>query len=170
MTRRSLQEIQHAEILSAAMRGIRRARRMRVAEIARAMDMPVRSYEHFEAGRGRISYDRLTRFAEAVNCDAAGLMASVALLSPEFALRCADNKLMTILMITLRDLNEELGNDITYLETGKIIGGFTRVCKEFVQSVRARDTFAETWLAERVPVGSGRDSPARLLPSKADSR
>jgi transcriptional regulator with XRE-family HTH domain len=37
---------------------------MRTAEVAQAMGMPVSSYEHFEAGKGRITFERLARFAE----------------------------------------------------------------------------------------------------------
>jgi hypothetical protein len=55
---------------------------------------------------------------------------------------------MTILMIAMCELNEELGEDIVYLEPRTIIGAFTRVRNELVEHVRKRDIFAETWLQE----------------------
>lgn len=134
--------------MSAALKAIRTDRRMRPSEVARHMGMPLRSYEHFEAGRGRICFDRLIRFAEATNSDPLALLAVLPLQSPEFALRCADNKLMTILMIAISELNEELADDIVYLESSTLIGAFTRVGKELVEHVRKRDTFAEAWLQE----------------------
>jgi hypothetical protein len=134
---------------------------MRSSELAKALDMPLRSYEHFEAGRGRITYDRLVRFAEATNSDPLALLACVPLQSPEFALRCADNKLMTIAMIAISELNEELSDDVVYLEPGTLIGAFTRVCKELKEHVRKRDTFAEAWLEEKVGKVKGAAAPPK---------
>ena len=164
MSSKSNEEAAHAALLSNAMRSIRKARRMRTSEVAKAMDMPVRSYEHFEAGRGRISYDRIARFAAATNCDPIALLATIPIGSPDFALRCADNKLMQILMIALSELNDDLGEDIIYLESGAIIGGMTRLCKELADHVRKRDTFAETWLEQRSPrlQGSQLEAPLPL--------
>jgi len=122
---------------------------MRSSEVARALDMPLRSYEHFESGRGRFTFDRLVRFAEVTNSDPFAIIAVLALKSPEFALRCADNKLMTILMIAMSELNEELGDDIAFLEPGILIGAFTRVVKDLTEHIAKRDLFAETWLKER---------------------
>lgn len=51
-------------------------------------------------------------------------------------------------MIALRDLNENLVDDIARIESGVIIGGFARVCKELAEHVRKRDTYAEAWLEQ----------------------
>lgn len=151
MTGRSKEDIAGSALLATALRGIRKSRRMRTSEIAQAMDMPVRSYEHFEAGQGRITYERIVRFAEATNSDPIALLAVVPMGSPEFAQRCADNKLMQIVLIALSELNEDLGEDIVYLESGAIIGGITRLCRDLAEHVRKRDTFAETWLEAKAP-------------------
>ena len=115
------------------------------------MNMPLRSYEHFEAGRGRMTFDRIARFAEVTNSDALAIWMAIPMECPEFALRCADNKLMTIAAIAMCELNEELAEDIIYLEAGTLIGAFTRVSKELTEHVRGRDTFAEAWLQEKTP-------------------
>ena len=170
MTNKSKEDAAHAALLSSAFRTIRKARRMRTSEVAKVMDMPVRSYEHFESGQGRITYDRIMRFAEATNSDPVALLAVAPMGSAEFAERCADNKLMQIVLIALSELNEDLGADIVYLESGAIIGGMTRLCRDLAEHVRKRDTFAENWLEERTPrmrsAGEARASGLHTKPSR----
>lgn len=159
---RNEQDESNAALLAAAMRKIRLARRLRPSEIARELGMPLRTYEHLEAGRGRITYDRIVRFAEATNSDPVAILLSVPLRSAEFAVRCADNKLATILTIALGELNDELGDDIEFLEAGTLIGGFTRVTKDLKEHVAKRDLFAENWLKENSPkVDGARHAPKR---------
>jgi transcriptional regulator with XRE-family HTH domain len=146
---KSMDDQAHPAILSAALKSIRKDRRMRASEVARALGMPLRSYEHFEAGRGRITLDKIMRFGAATNSDPLAIITAVILKSPEFALRCADNKLMTILMIAISELNDELGNDIVFLEPGTLIGAFTRVTKDLNDHVAKRDLFAENWFKEK---------------------
>ena len=149
MRSKSSEETIEAEAIAQAMRAIRTDRRMRTSEVARKMDLPVRSYEHLEAGEGRISYERICRFAEATGCDPDALWSVPQIGSPEFAVRCADNKLMSIMISCFRLLNEELGDDIVFLESGTAIGAMSKVCKELVENVRQRDTYAENWLKEQ---------------------
>lgn len=142
---------EHAQtaLISKALRAIRNARRMKPSEVAAAMGMPVRTYEHFEAGTGRITYARLARFAQATDSDPVAILAVVPLRSSEFALRCADNKLMTIVMAALRELNEELGPDVEYLSVRTLIGAMDKLGKDLVDHVRRRDLFAERWMQEK---------------------
>jgi transcriptional regulator with XRE-family HTH domain len=156
------EDLSHAAIISAALRAIRKDRRMRPSEVARALGMPLRSYEHFEAGRGRITYERITKFAEVTNSDPLAIIATVPLQSPDFALNCADNKLMTILMIAMAELHEELGEDIVYLEPRTLISAFTRVRNDLVDHVRKRDLFAETWLQENASKVKGASPVSQL--------
>ncbi|WP_281397034.1 helix-turn-helix domain-containing protein [Sphingobium boeckii] len=148
MSRKSPEEDLHSRLTGEAIRAVRQLRRMRPAEVAAAMGLPVRTYEHLEAGKGRISYHRLLLFAEATSSDAFAISAAVAMKDPQFAVRCADNKLAKIMMIAMSELNDELGPDIVYVESGLIIGAMTRISKELVERVRRRDTFAETWLEQ----------------------
>jgi len=149
MAGKTREEGQDAQSLSEAMRAIRKERRLRPSEMARLLDMPLRSYEHFEAGRGKISFDRIVRFADATNSDPIAMLAVLALGKPEFALHCADNKLMTIFMHAMGELEEQLGPDIAYLNSATLVGAFTRLVKDLVENVRKRDTFAEQWLEQR---------------------
>ena len=130
--------------------------------------MALRSYEHFEAGGGRINIERIHRFAEVTDSDPHAILASLALGSPAFALRCADNKLATILAVVLQEFDEDAGDSIAELESLTIINTFTKALKELAaQSVR-RESAADAWLEERrrklvSPVGDdpgpGNDTP-----------
>lgn len=146
-----------AATLTGAMRTIRRARRMSASEVARRMGMPSRSYEHLEAGTGRLTYERIVAFAEATDSDPIALLATLSFGRGEFALRCMDNKLMTIMMIAMMELDEDLGDDLTYLDAQTLVGGFTRLARDLAQHVRKRETFAEDWIRR----GTGRLSPDR---------
>ncbi len=140
------------------MRAIRSERRLTATEVARRMGMPTRSYEHIEAGTGRLTYERITAFAEATDSDPIALLATLSSGSPALALRCMDNKLMTIMMIAMLELEEDLGDDMVYLDAQTLVGGFTRLARDLAQHVRKRETFAEEWLrrgADRLSPGSG---------------
>ena len=110
------------------------------------MGMAPRSYEHLEAGTGRITYERVVAFAEATDSDPIAIMATLSTGDPGFAVRCADNKMMSIMMIAVMELDDELGADLGYLDAGTLVGGFTRLTRDLAQHVRKRETFAEDWL------------------------
>ncbi len=97
------------EILAAALRLIRLHRRMKPAEVADAMGMAKRSYEHFEAGKGKINLERIHRFAEATDSDPYAIIDCMALGSPEFAVRCADNKAMLALRVVTQARSRRSG-------------------------------------------------------------
>jgi transcriptional regulator with XRE-family HTH domain len=138
-----------SETLSTALRLIRNHRRLRAADVAKSMNMALRSYEHFESGGGRINIERVHRFAEVTDSDPHAILAALALGSPAFALRCADNKLATILAVVLQEFDEEAGDAISELESLTIINTFTKALRELAaQSVR-RESAAEAWLEER---------------------
>lgn len=130
------------------MRSIRRLRGLQTKVIADRMGMPLRSYEYFDSGRGGVTYDRLLSFAQATDSDPLALLVASALNSPELAERSANNKIVLIWMFVLRDLNEELGDDIVYLRPGHIISVLGEVRKKLVEYVRSSD--AEAWLSAKM--------------------
>lgn len=136
-------------MLSEILRAIRLERRLRTSDVARAMGMPLRSYEHFEAGRGRLDLQRLQTFADATDSDPFAIVAALILRRPEFALRVADSKLMVVMMLSLDDFNEDLGEDIRLIEVRVLVGAFRRVFQDLTDHVRKRDLTAERWLDER---------------------
>ncbi|MBG7614678.1 XRE family transcriptional regulator [Brevundimonas sp. BAL450] len=111
------------------------------------MNMAQRSYEHFEAGAGRVNLERIHRFAEATDSDPYAILASLALGSPEFALRCADNKLMTIVMVALQDFDRDHGALAASLDARTLINAFDRLFKDLGELAVQRDQDARAWLA-----------------------
>ncbi|GAD60281.1 transcriptional regulator, Cro/CI family [Brevundimonas abyssalis TAR-001] len=110
------------------------------------MNMPPRSYEHFESGAGRVNLEHLHRFAKATDSDAHALIACLALGSPEFALRCADNKLMTILMVALKELDRDYGDTIAALDVRTLVNAFTHVLEQIGDLAQRREQDARGWL------------------------
>jgi transcriptional regulator with XRE-family HTH domain len=139
----------HVRLLAQVVRSIRKQRRMKPSEVAKAMGLPLRTYEHFERGTGRMSYARIRRFALATDSDPIAIISTLPLGSAEFALNSIDNKLMTIAMGKLSDLHEELGPDVTFLGTSVLVSAFDKLCKDLIEHVRRRDQFAERWVEEK---------------------
>ena len=136
-------------VLSSSLRLIRSRRRLRTLDVAGRMNMAVRSYEHFEAGAGRINLERIHRFAEVTDSDPHAIIAALALGSPEFAVRCMDNKLATILTIVLQEFDEETGDAIADLDGRTIINAFTRTLRELADQAINREAEAQAWIDER---------------------
>jgi len=149
--------------LGASVRLIRKHRRLKTIDVARAMGMSLRSYEYFEAGGGKVNLERIHRFAEVAGADPYAILASMALGSPAFALRCADNKLMTILMVALQELDDQVGDAVADLDALLIINSFTKAMKELAALSAGRDGGADEWLQQRlgrlIPPSDGSDVP-----------
>ncbi|QJU60276.1 helix-turn-helix transcriptional regulator [Sphingomonas sp. AP4-R1] len=141
-----------AEILSKALRAIRRKRGMTAAQVADAMGMAVRTYEDFEGGRGSLTHDRIFAFADATDSDPFALILSPIFKSPAIGIDCADTKFLTIMMMHFEEFMEEQGGDVAYLEPPLIIGGFERVFKDLAATLSNRVTFLQNWLEQRTGV------------------
>lgn len=139
-----------SEILGAALRLIRLHRRMRPADVATRMGIAKRTYEHFEAGKGGINLERIHRFADATDSDPYAIIDCMALGSPEFAVRCADNKAMIAWRVVTQEFNAEVGDAIMELETASLINAFTKTLKDLGMQAVRRDDAAKAWLEERL--------------------
>jgi hypothetical protein len=111
-------------LLSLALRAIRRLRGMRPPALATALRMKLRSYEYFESGVSRVNTERVLAFADATNSDGYAILAGLWIGSPDFAARCADNKLMTILILAVQDLDTKAGDAIATLDAQTLMGVF----------------------------------------------
>ncbi|MBB1180377.1 helix-turn-helix domain-containing protein [Brevundimonas aurantiaca] len=109
------------DVLSQALKLVRRHRGMTAAAVARAMRMALRTYQRFEAGGRSLNLDYIHRFAVATRSDPQAIIMAVAIGSPDLAWRCADNKLITALTIGGQRFNALLGDDIAGLEARPII-------------------------------------------------
>lgn len=138
-----------SDALSRALRAIRRKRGLKTSEVARRMNMAQRSYELFEAGGGRISFERLMAFAEATDCDPFALMLVGPFGSADIAIHCADTKLAMIMIMSLQEFSEERGADLGFLEPPNIIAGFQRLFKDLGAKLDDNEAFLSKWLDGR---------------------
>lgn len=120
-------------VLSAAIRGIRRLRGFSSSETAAGMNLALRTYQDFEAGRGRLNIDYIHRFCRFVDADPDAIIASLAIGSPDFAIRCTSNKLMRIVMIGVQQLNQQLGDKVASLEARTIVAAVNASVRELVE-------------------------------------
>jgi transcriptional regulator with XRE-family HTH domain len=139
--------------LAQALKAVRRRRGLRPAEAARRMDMPLRSFEYFESGRGRLNVERIHAFAAALDADPLAILTALDIDSPAFAVRCADNKLMTILTGCLEDFDAAAKDDIAQLGPQVLIQAFTRLFAALAAEARARKTLVSRWRSDGDPPG-----------------
>lgn len=127
-----------SELLPTILKALRRLRGMRAVEMAASLNMPLRSYEHFESGRGRLNVERIHQAAALLDADPFAVLAALEFSSPEFAVRCADSKLMLILMLLLQDLDSRLQDKLEHLDAATLIEVFTRLFEELATIAEAR--------------------------------
>lgn len=134
------------ELLSAAIRAVRRHRGMTTSAVAAAMNMPQRTYERLESGGTRFNLDHVHRFAAATNSDPGALFLAVAIGSPEFATRCADNKLVTILTVALQQFDGAMQDRIRRLEASSLIAAFGQTFAALEAETVRQSASASDWL------------------------
>jgi len=132
--------------LSQALKALRRRREMRQPEAAARMGMRPRTFEHFEAGKGPLNVDRIHDFARALNADPHAILLALEIGSPAFAVRCAENKLATIIVMALQDFDEANGDAISQLDAQTLRSSFERLFKDLGELARARAALADNWL------------------------
>lgn len=137
--------------LSLALRSVRRVRQMTSRDIAEAMDIPLRSYLHFEAGGGRLNVDLVLKFAQATDSDPFAILGGALIGAPELAGYCAKNKLMIAMAIALQEFSAKLGPDIERLETSTLVTAFDTLFVGLANEARAQDDWAQKWLAQKSP-------------------
>ena len=160
-----------SELLSRALRAVRRVRPMRTREIAAAMGMPPRTYEHFEAGGGRFSLDNVLSFAKASDSDPFAILIGVLTDSPDLAAHCADNKMLIAFAMALRELNADLGPEIRRLETSTLVMAFAELFEGLAAKAREQGEWTRKWLDEsQANGGSGSNSDTSRTPEDGRDR
>lgn len=150
------------ELLGAAIKAVRRHRAMTTAQTAEAMNMALRTYERLEAGRGRFNLEHVYRFAAATDCDPGALITAVTIGSPEFAVRCADNKLISILTVALQDFDDAMHDRIRALEARSLIMAFGETFSALEDQSRRQEEATADWLdAGRQRLSARRPKPGR---------
>jgi hypothetical protein len=149
MTLTSNEFPENREILAKTFRGIRQKRSLKSSVVAQRMGLPQRSYELFEAGGGRISHRRIVDFATATDADPFAIILAPSFGSADFAIDCADTKLVLIMIMHLEGFYQDRGGDITYLDPPNIIGAFERVFKELGAKLDDNEAYLERRLEKR---------------------
>ncbi|QYF87061.1 helix-turn-helix transcriptional regulator [Brevundimonas sp. PAMC22021] len=148
-----------ARSIGLAARAVRRGRNMTAQQVATSMNLPLRTYEYFEAGSGRVNLDYVHRFAAATNCDPYSMLLGPALGSIEFARRTADNKLMLIFLIALGEFERTMEERLSTVDPRALIEAFTETFRKLETENRLRSQETATWL------DAGRDRIAGKSPT-----
>ncbi len=147
MSQRATQARRDGDLLSQALKLVRRYRGLTAVEVAAAMHMPVRTYERFEAGEGRFNVDYVHRFAAATDSDPHAITMAVDVGSPDLAWRSADNKLITVMTIGAQRFNADCGDLLHLLEARDGISVVTAMFQQLRQLAEAR-AVAARWLED----------------------
>ncbi|WP_293386618.1 helix-turn-helix transcriptional regulator [Phenylobacterium sp.] len=147
--------------LSQALRRLRHLRGLRPGEMADAMGMQRRTYEYFEAGRGKINVDRIHQFARVLDVDPYAILAAVEIRSPGFAVACAEQKLMTVFMVNLQEFDAKAKETVARLNTATVVAGFTRMFDALAREAAEGEDF----LGARMGEGDRWTKPSAELPN-----
>jgi transcriptional regulator with XRE-family HTH domain len=124
--------------LARTVKALRRRRGVTAADVAHALGMPLRSYEHFKSGRTRINVDRIHQVCEALDADPNAVLAAIELDAPNFAVHCADNKLVSILLFALQEFEKTCGGAMVQLDPSTLMAVFSRTFQELAKQARER--------------------------------
>jgi len=130
------------------LKAIRQHRGLRSSEVARAMGMKLRTYQHFESGRAGLHLERIRLFAEAVNADEAAILIALDIGSVQFALNCLENKAGTALLVSLQRFDLRSGKYAARLDPRSVISAFDRAFDELDAKAREYDAVLESWMID----------------------
>lgn len=140
------EQMSDARLIGLAARAVRRYRTLTAQQVADAMGLPLRTYEYFETGSGRVNLDYVHRFAAATNCDPYGLILGPALGSKEFARRIADTKMILIFLIALGEFETRMEDRLLNLDPRVLIEAFSEAFLKIEADSVARDREMQAWL------------------------
>lgn len=162
MTRSVSSYARQSKLLSIILKTIRKERRLTAAEVAKAMGLALKTYENFEAGRGRLDLEKIRLFAEATRSDALAIVHGVMFEAPEGAIRAMDNKISTILWIALREFGDEVGDALAALPGTAVFEAFRGAFSTLADLLKRRDKSAERWLEREISrLYRGDDEPSQ---------
>lgn len=153
-------ETQRRALLSEILRTIRRIRGLRSAEVARAMGMKHRTYQHWEAGNEELNHERIHAFAEAVDADGHGIILALDLGSVDFAVSCLINKAGTGMLVSLQRFNARVGRNLARLDPHSVVTVLDRAFDELFLRSQSFDAVFEDWMVDPSISGDPDDLPA----------
>lgn len=125
--------------LSQTMKAVRRFRGLTSAQVSEAMGMPLRSFQHFESGKGRVDLEKLDLFARVLGTDPFALLLAAQIGSPRFAVRAAGNKAALALIIALEELDRDAGDRMLRLDTATLFGAMSEALRKLADDLKRGD-------------------------------
>ena len=153
--------IRDGQLLSTAVKLVRKSRGLSSRQVAAGMNIGLRTYQRFEAGSTRLNLDHIHRFGKATSSDPYAVLMAVMIGSPRFALNAADNMLATVLIVAVQNLEKSLGDRISDLDTRSLISGLAGVFDGFADQVLASDPVDEWLVRGREDLSARRPTPGR---------
>lgn len=139
-----------ARLLSQILKAIRLDRRLKAADVARAMAIGLRTYEDFEAGRGRLDLEKVRLFGLATDSDAVAITLGLLFGSREIALRALENKAPTILWVALREFEADVGDQMAIIPGSYFLESLRLAFGRLREYLQKRDSSAERWLEDEI--------------------
>jgi transcriptional regulator with XRE-family HTH domain len=133
--------------LGATLRKVREYRHLSACEVARRLGMARSSYGEWERGATRLTFRRIRRFADVTDSDPMAITVSLPFNNPDFAVACADNKLVSIVVTALFNMHEQIGDDLARLRPETILAAVQKICDDVSQRLRHEERFETQWLA-----------------------
>lgn len=132
--------------MSAAIKRVRLRRGFSTQEVADRMNITLRTYQRFEAGRMASNLDLMHRFAKATDSDPHALWFGVAIGSADLAPNSADNQFVTVLVSATHRFEARYGERIARLSTRAIIDAVTALYDRLGREIEEKS--AKDWLKE----------------------
>lgn len=162
MSRVSLEPQDDGLLRSAALKLVRRHSGLSTRKVASGMHLPLRTYEHFEAGHGRLNLDYIHRFCAVTDSDPYAVLLAIWIGSPAFALRAADNKFMNVFTILLQAADTRMGDRLRDLDARTLIAVMGEMFDRLGDIADQRAMAADTFLQEgRADLSARRPRPGR---------
>lgn len=162
MTPLTPEQKRDGELLSAALKLIRKHRGLTAVEVAEAMNMFIGTYENFENGRTRQNQDYIHRFCRATDSDPYAVKLSVMLGSPPFALDCADNKVASVLLLALRENYARSPETLPAVQMRDAMAIFREMFNRLSEETARRQEDTAAWLEEGLnALAKGRPKPGQ---------
>lgn len=158
-----------SRLLSRALRAVRAIRKVDSRDLAQALGLSLRGYQHFEAGGGQLNFDHVLRFSRRIDCDPIGVLAAVQIGKPEYAAYVARNKAMMAYMIALQEFVEDTGEAITRLETTTWVSAYREMFKGLAKEALAAQAQSDSWFRENAARLGLADTQAQTSTPGADA-
>lgn len=123
---------------------------MKAADVARGMGIGLRTYEDFEAGRGRLDLEKVRLFGLATDVDAVAITLGLLFGSREIALRALENKAATILWVAMQEFEGDVGDQMAIIPGSYFLESLRLAFSRLREYLQKRDSGAERWLEDEI--------------------